>query len=235
MNFPFAEVRPHYHMKRKARIDQESPTNAVAFTTSPSKKRRCGDMSIQALSGADHPNGKRLINQASPTHVGTSPTGPVKKKRRTKLIADLLNTVAPCDAANLKIQKDLKLVSSSDGLCTAKEKRRSYYREKKKIPIPCRSNGSARTSIDGWQWLKWSQNATKVEKDSVRGGNAAMQVVKDTLREWSFTKQCPHVVARASRAKVRNLLARAACPQFANSIQMKVTKSVECAQNFSLL
>ncbi|CAM0910739.1 unnamed protein product [Alopecurus aequalis] len=210
-----------FHMKRKARIDQESPTSVGAFSTSPSKKRSCGDMSNQALSGPNHPNGKRPIDQALPTDVGTSPTGPLKKKRRTRLIVDLLNTVeAPCDAANLKSQKYLKLVSSSDGLCTEKEKRPNYYREKKKIPIPCRSNGSARTSIDGGQWLKWSKNATRVEKDSVRG-NAAMQVEKPSLRERCFTKQSSRIDARTSRAKVQSLLVRAACPQLANSIQMK--------------
>lgn len=191
-----------YHMKQKTLIDHESPSNVGASLTSPFKKIRCGEMSNQALSGSNQPNGKRPIDQTSPTNIGTSPTSPLKKKRRMRLIVDLLNTVEPCDAANLKSQKDLKLVSSSDGLCTKKEKRLSYYREMKKFPIPCRSNGSARTSIDGWQWLQWSRNASRAKKDRVRGGNAAMQVEKSTLRDLSFTKHSLDIDARASRLKL---------------------------------
>jgi hypothetical protein len=208
-------------MKRKALIDQESPSSVGAFLTSPLKKIRCGNMSNQVLSGSNHRNGKRPIDPASPTNIGTSPTSPLKKKRRMRLIVDLLNTVAPCDATNSKSHKDLKLVSSSDGLHT-KEKHQSYYRERKNIPIPCRSNGSARTSIVGWQWLNWSQIASRAEKYIVRGGDAAMQVKKTTLRECSFTKQSKSS-ARASRLKVRSMLAGTKCPHFTNSIQIKVT------------
>jgi hypothetical protein len=222
-------------MKRKALIDQESPSNVGAFPTSPLKKIRCGDMSNQALSWSTHPNGKRPIEQASPTNIGTSPTSPLKKKRRMRLIVDLYNTVeAPCDATSLKSQKDLKLVSSSSGLHTKKKKRPSYCIEKKNIPIPCRSNGSARTSIDGCQWLNLSQISTKVEKDSVRGVNAAMQVKKMTLGEWSFTKQSLSIDARASRVKVRSMLARTECSEFTNSIQIKVTIFLNAQKNISV-
>lgn len=92
------------------------------------------------------PNGKRPSDHGSKTNVNTFPTSPLKKKGRTKLIVDLLNTAeATCRATTSKSQRDFK---------------------EEKFPIPCRSNKSARTSIDGWQWRNWSRNATIAEKDS---------------------------------------------------------------------
>ncbi|XP_044961464.1 uncharacterized protein LOC123412579 [Hordeum vulgare subsp. vulgare] len=156
------------------------------------------------------PNGKLPSDHASRTNVDTFPTSPLQKKGRTKLIVDLLNTAeAPCTS---KSRRELK------------EKRLTYRREKEKFPTPCRSNRCARTSIDGWQWRIWSQNATIAEKDSVRGWNSTKQILrveKASPKERSSRNHSPCTDARASRAKVRTILTSSISHQLANYIQMK--------------
>ncbi|KAF7109349.1 LOW QUALITY PROTEIN: hypothetical protein CFC21_109631 [Triticum aestivum] len=159
------------------------------------------------------PNGKRPSDYASKTNFDTSPTSPLKKKGRTKLIVDLLNTAeAPCRATTSKSRRDFK------------EKCLTYRTKKENFPIACRSNKSARTSIDGWQWRNWSRNATIAEKDGVRGWNDTkkiLRVEKASPKEWSIRNHSPCTDARASRAKVRNMLMSDIPPELANYIQMK--------------
>ncbi|XP_024316458.1 histone-lysine N-methyltransferase set1-like [Brachypodium distachyon] len=185
------ESRPH-HKKQRNLIDQESPTNADAFPTSPLKRRKFGDMSSQAPSEPNHPKGKHPIDQASPSNADTLPKRPLKNEKRTRLNMDLINT--------------------------KKEKRMSYDRKKKMFLTSCRSNGSARTSIDGLQWRESSRKATQEEKDRVRGWKATKQSLS------IITKRNLEVEARASRARVRNMLARFECPQLVNYIQMKARR-----------
>lgn len=88
---------------------------------------------------------------------------------------------------------------------------------------PCpKSDGCARSSINGWEWHRWSLSATPAERARVRG----VQYV-DTkyfgseinASQWSNGKG---LSARTNRAKVRNLLAAVEGVDLVKATQLKV-------------
>lgn len=64
------------------------------------------------------------------------------------------------------------------------------------------SFGCARTSIDGWQWHKWSLHASASERACVRG------IYKNTPSE-AHLSNVKGLSARTNRVKMRSLLAAA--------------------------
>lgn len=88
---------------------------------------------------------------------------------------------------------------------------------------PCpRSNGCARASINGWEWHRWSLNASPAERARIRG---IKYVTADYLGsdvntpQWSNSKG---LSARTNRAKLRNLLAAAEGADLLKTTQLKV-------------
>lgn len=88
---------------------------------------------------------------------------------------------------------------------------------------PCpRSDGCARASINGWEWHRWSLNASPAERAHIRG---IKYVTADYLGsdvntpQWSNSKG---LSARTNRAKLRNLLAAAEGADLLKATQLKV-------------
>ncbi|KAG2302425.1 hypothetical protein Bca4012_060730 [Brassica carinata] len=72
------------------------------------------------------------------------------------------------------------------------------------VPMP-KSEGCARTSINGWQWRAWSLKASPKERARVRGSSCV-----HTQHFGSKISSSQNVLsARTNRAKMRNLLAAA--------------------------
>ncbi|XP_028758604.1 LOW QUALITY PROTEIN: histone-lysine N-methyltransferase ATXR7-like [Neltuma alba] len=87
-----------------------------------------------------------------------------------------------------------------------------------------RSDGCARTSIDGWEWHKWSVNASSADRAHVRG---TLCVQKNSVPSdsnpfhWS---NCKVLSARTNRVKMRNLLAAAEGADLLKATQLKARK-----------
>lgn len=93
---------------------------------------------------------------------------------------------------------------------------------KKKVLVPMpKSDGCARTSINGWQWRAWSLKASPKERARVRGSSCV-----HTQHFGSKISLSQNVLsARTNRAKMRNLLAAADGADLLKISQLQVTKT----------
>lgn len=94
---------------------------------------------------------------------------------------------------------------------------------KPKVAYPCpRSDRCARTSINGWEWHRWSRNALPADRARVKGAHF---VRTQYLGSEFHTSQCSNAKghsARTNRVKFRNLLAAAEGAELLKSTQLKV-------------
>ncbi|XAR64311.1 Histone-lysine N-methyltransferase [Bertholletia excelsa] len=102
---------------------------------------------------------------------------------------------------------------------------------KTKISNSCpRSDGCARSSINGWEWHKWSLNASPAERARARGThNVHAQRIGPEIcgSQLSNTKS---LSARTNRVKMRNLLAAAEGADLLKATQLKARKKRLCFQ-----
>ncbi|CAH8360812.1 unnamed protein product [Eruca vesicaria subsp. sativa] len=92
---------------------------------------------------------------------------------------------------------------------------------KKKVLVPMpKSDGCARTSINGWHWREWSLKASPKERARVRGSSCV-----HTQHFGSKISSSQNVLsARTNRAKMRNLLAAADGADLLKVSQLKARK-----------
>ncbi|KAL4650567.1 hypothetical protein ACB092_01G096400 [Castanea dentata] len=90
---------------------------------------------------------------------------------------------------------------------------------------PCpRSDGCARSSINGWEWHRWSLSASPAERARVRGVRYAYTMYcgsEVNASQWSNGKG---LSARTNRVKLRNLLAAAEGADLLKATQLKARK-----------
>ncbi|KAK3187912.1 hypothetical protein Dsin_027473 [Dipteronia sinensis] len=87
-----------------------------------------------------------------------------------------------------------------------------------------RSDGCARSSINGWEWHKWSQNASPADRARVRGTRYfhSNYLGSDVnASQWANGKG---LSARTNRVKLRNLLAAAEGAELLKASQLKARK-----------
>ena len=85
-----------------------------------------------------------------------------------------------------------------------------------------RSDGCARSSINGWEWHKWSLNASPAERARVRGTRRvhAQDIGSEVNGSQMMNMKC--LSARTNRVKMRNLLAAAEGADLLKATQLKV-------------
>lgn len=84
-----------------------------------------------------------------------------------------------------------------------------------------KSDGCARTSINGWHWHAWSLKASPEERARVRGSSCVH--IQHFGSKISSTQNV--LSARTNRAKMRNLLAAADGADLLKISQLKVIKA----------
>ncbi|XP_050235385.1 histone-lysine N-methyltransferase ATXR7 isoform X2 [Mercurialis annua] len=122
--------------------------------------------------------------------------------------------------------KILKVDSSgskeaSHGEVTVQKKKSRKTRTSSQFP---RSDGCARSSINGWKWHKWSHGASPSERAHVRGSHC---LHANYLASEAYTSQLLNgkvLSARTNRAKMRNLLAAAEGADLLKATQLKARK-----------
>lgn len=97
-----------------------------------------------------------------------------------------------------------------------------------------RSNGCARSSIDGWEWHKWSQSASPAYRARVRGLACVRNKCIDSDNNLSQLSNSKGLSARTNRVKLRNLLAAAEGADLLKVPQLKVIEN-ECVFGYSYL
>ncbi|GAB2247014.1 hypothetical protein Droror1_Dr00006896 [Drosera rotundifolia] len=111
-------------------------------------------------------------------------------------------------------------VDSEQGICKPAVKKIKSVKSRVSSACPI-SNGCARTSINGWEWHKWSIKASPAERALVRGN--PMPGVRG-LNADSNSSHVKRLSARTNRVKVRSLLAAAEGADLLKATQMKARK-----------
>lgn len=127
------------------------------------------------------------------------------------------------DTAELSPIKDLTMDDGSPRTVALKPsaKLRSKASKKRVLMSMPKSDGCARTSINGWNWHAWSLKASPEERARVRGSSCV-----HVQHFGSKIKLTQNVLsARTNRAKMRNLLAAADGADLLKISQLKVIKT----------
>lgn len=94
-----------------------------------------------------------------------------------------------------------------------------------------RSEGCARSSINGWEWHKWSLNASPAERARVRGIDFVHANCSGSEAYASQLSNGKVLSARTNRVKMRNLLAAADGADLLKATQLKVIEIENSARN----
>ncbi|XP_010270652.1 PREDICTED: histone-lysine N-methyltransferase ATXR7 isoform X2 [Nelumbo nucifera] len=96
---------------------------------------------------------------------------------------------------------------------------------KHRISNPCPfSDGCARASINGWEWHKWSLNASPADRARVRGTQVVPMQYLNSEISLSQSSNGKGLSARTNRVKLRNLLAAADGADLLKATQCKARK-----------
>ncbi|KAM1369408.1 hypothetical protein ACFX2I_039898 [Malus domestica] len=188
-------------------------SKTMGCTPKPSKK-------IVSAHVGDQNNVEKVVN--SNGHDVGRKIEPLTKQ--SKLKRDL-----PMD--DLKLSRPKKILKVANGApkkaaCRLVAARHVQFGKSKKLnPCP-KSSGCARVSINGWEWHRWSQNASPAERARVRGityVNADYQCSDINTSQWSNGKG---LSARTNRVKMRNLAAAADGADLLKATQLKARKKL---------
>ncbi|OMO80070.1 hypothetical protein CCACVL1_13179 [Corchorus capsularis] len=87
------------------------------------------------------------------------------------------------------------------------------------------SDGCARSSINGWEWHKWSLNASPAERARVRGTQCIdMKFSRYEVNNMTQGSNSKGISARTNRVKLRNLVAAAEGADLLKATQLKARK-----------
>ncbi|OMO94655.1 hypothetical protein COLO4_16220 [Corchorus olitorius] len=87
------------------------------------------------------------------------------------------------------------------------------------------SDGCARSSINGWEWHKWSLNASPAERAHVRGTQCIdMKFSRYEVNNMTQGSNSKGLSARTNRVKLRNLVAAAEGADLLKATQLKARK-----------
>lgn len=103
----------------------------------------------------------------------------------------------------------------------AKKIQNSRSKKSKTAPV---SNGCARVSIDGWQWRRWSLQASPAERTRFRGTHIINVKYTGPETNASHLSSAKGLSARTNRVKLRSLLAAADGADLLKATQLKVMK-----------
>ncbi|KAM1018405.1 hypothetical protein ACFX15_039297 [Malus domestica] len=188
-------------------------SKTMGCTPKPSKKIVSADVGNQN-------NVEKVVN--SNGHDVGRKIEPLTKQ--SKLKKDL-----PMD--DLKLSRPKKILKVANGApkkatCRPVAAGHVQFGKSKKLnPCP-KSSGCARVSINGWEWQRWSQNASPAERARVRGityVNAEYQCFDINTSQWSNGKG---LSARTNRVKMRNLAAAADGADLLKATQLKARKKL---------
>lgn len=119
---------------------------------------------------------------------------------------------------NLTASCSRKIQTLSSGAGNQVEKKQ---KGKSRIAKHCtQSVGCARSSINGWEWRKWSLRASPAEKARVRGTKVVR--IQSVSSDANGSQMFKGISARTNRVRLRNLIAAAEGADLLKATQLKV-------------
>ncbi|KAJ4702393.1 Histone-lysine N-methyltransferase [Melia azedarach] len=147
----------------------------------------------------------------------STPSASKESKLKRKRIMDGV------ESRSTKAFKGLK-GSAKQAVCGQAALQKTMASKSRTSNLYPRPDGCARSSINGWEWHKWSLNATPAERAWVRGNqyvHAKYLGSEVNASQWANGKG---LSARTNRVKLRNLLAAAEGAELLKASQVKARK-----------
>ncbi|XP_065881270.1 histone-lysine N-methyltransferase ATXR7 isoform X2 [Euphorbia lathyris] len=211
------EARTHDHSKKNVEENKVTEDIVKRRRKSVSNLRKAPDNGEKkAINSNGHDGGilEARTHDHSKKNVEATKVGKLKRK----LSVD--NGSASHSVKILKVADSTMKQAETKQVTVHKTKAR---KSRKKNPYP-RSDGCARTSINGQEWHTWSVNASRSERARKRG----LHCLHDN---YSVSKTCGSQLsngkvlsARTNRVKMRNLVAAAEGADLLKATQLKARK-----------
>ncbi|KAL2529826.1 histone-lysine N-methyltransferase ATXR7 [Forsythia ovata] len=180
-----------------------------------------------SFSPVDQCNIERITNEKSRVSdpLEIQATDRTKKVSKSTKVAKLKRKQPIDDAPPSRSKKVQKLANSSTKQAVCKKTVvQKIKRSKSRTMRPCpQSDGCARSSIDGWEWHKWSLNASPAERARIRGTRLRSQPISLDGNGLQLSN-VKGLSARTHRVKLRNLLAAAEGADLLKATQLKARK-----------
>ncbi|XP_059278499.1 histone-lysine N-methyltransferase ATXR7-like isoform X2 [Lycium ferocissimum] len=179
---------------------------------------------------AEDSSGNRMVAEAVNSELGTQEMEPTACSKKTPKSAAKLPKLKKRKIENnltASGSSTIQRLSSGAGNQAATEVviLEKNQKGKSRIAKHCpHSVGCARSSINGWEWRKWSMRASPAERARVRGNKIVhiQSVSSDTTGSQMFNVK--GISARTNRVKLRNLLAAAEGADLLKATQLKARK-----------
>ncbi|MCD7451528.1 hypothetical protein HAX54_012514 [Datura stramonium] len=198
-------------------------------SVSQAGRSNAGHSKLKATFVAEDSTGNGKVSEVVNRESGTQemqPTACSKKTPKSARLPDLKKRKLEDNLTASRSRKNQRL-SSGAGNQAATEVaiREKNQKGKSRIAKHCtQSVGCARTSINGWEWRKWSLRASPAERARVRGTKIVhvQSVSSDASGSQMFNVK--GISARTNRVKLRNLLAAAEGADLLKATQLKARK-----------
>ncbi|XP_009601073.1 histone-lysine N-methyltransferase ATXR7 isoform X3 [Nicotiana tomentosiformis] len=187
----------------------------------------CKKLKVTFDSEGSSDNGK--VAEVVNSELGTLEMEPSACLKKTPQLAKLpkLNKRKLENNMSASRSRKIQRVSSGAGSQAAtkevvvEKKQKGKSRTAKHCP---QSDGCARSSINGWEWHKWSLRATPTERVRVRGITIDHIQSVSSDANGSQVLNAKGISARTNRVKLRNLLAAADGADLLKATQLKARK-----------
>uniref|UniRef100_A0A7N0T053 [histone H3]-lysine(4) N-trimethyltransferase n=1 Tax=Kalanchoe fedtschenkoi TaxID=63787 RepID=A0A7N0T053_KALFE len=213
----------------------QSDTVVVSKNSSFSKVRKMEGEDSKLLKGDDGCNGnfadirkdsadskKRKKRKISTTVADMKcPEEVSKKVSRAKQTSKLKRKQLKDELKTSDRMKRKKLLNGSSKQELALQKVK--YNKSANLCLCPKSDECARTSIKGWDWRRWSLNASPSEKEHIKGNKGQVDCPGSGVNAFNFSNG-KGLSARTNRAKLRNLLAAADGADLLKTTQLKARK-----------
>ncbi|KAJ9167010.1 hypothetical protein P3X46_021694 [Hevea brasiliensis] len=196
------------------------PNNKVAEHVKHSRK------SVSNLS-EDCANVNKVIDSSGhDVGIEEAPAHDYSKKNLNAKVAKLKRKHSVGGGSSQHPTKIMKVANTaSKQVATRLVTVRKTKSSKSRTSNPCpRSDGCARSSINGWEWHTWSRNASPAERARVRGIHCIHANYSSSEAYTSQLSNGKVLSARTNRVKLRNLLAAAEGADLLKATQLKARK-----------
>lgn len=216
---------PLTHYKTVSEANSDSTEAAIKVPEDDPERSRAGTSASaevsydveKVLGSNDHDaeRQKELVAYSIKDKTKSKKTSKVKKRKH--LTED---PPFPRNERVSKLENNDSTVVTFEQVAVKKSKP-GKSRKKKSCP---RSDGCARSSINGWEWHRWSLNASPAERARVRGYKIIHSQSLHSEVNSSQLSNAKGLSARTNRVKMRNLLAAAEGVDLLKSTQLKARK-----------
>ncbi|KAJ6953213.1 hypothetical protein NC652_005038 [Populus alba x Populus x berolinensis] len=221
-----------------AGIEKSGTTECSKKTLNSTKVSKSKRKSTVDGGSVSHPTKILKVENGTNKHAATGQV----MARKTKSDHVLLRTATKVSKLKRKstvnggsVSHPMKILKVENGAnkqtATGQFTARKAKSSKSRMLNPCpRSDGCARSSINGWEWHAWSVKAGPAERARVRGVQCIHAKYSGSEAYASQLSNGKVLSARTNRVKLRNLLAAAEGVDLLKATQLKARKKRLCFQ-----